>query len=52
MYWLFKLKFIFFPICLLVKETITGEELMKFVDAAKAPKAEETQDEIPESTEE
>ena len=33
---------------LLVKETITGEEMMKFIDAAKAPKAEEAGDETTE----
>ena len=38
--------------CLLLKETITGEELMSFVNAAKAPEAEETEEAAEETTEE
>ena len=37
---------------LLLKETITGEELMSFVNAAKAPEAEETEEAAEETTEE
>ena len=37
---------------LLAKETITGQELMQFVNAAKAPKAEEVTEEASDPTEE